>query len=304
MKNTVSLLFCLLFSYAFAQNDTLCQQPNANVGIDASLGYHDNFGTDFNNYGTDTYLKAFCIPGAMGGRNSNRGMLYFDLSAIPPGATIISAELKLYATGYINNLLPGHFGNNLSYIEQVSAPWTESTVTWNNQPATTQTNRATLPISGNASQDYTVNVTAMTQTLINNQAANYGFMLRLDTEDPNNQAALLFYSSDHNDASKHPQLCVIWGGKVGTVETIINETSPSIAVFPNPVSEILTIQSPLLDGNCVVSIYDANGKRVKHVAFENILRETTIPVYGLNQGMYFLVIVKDNKKSQVSFIVE
>jgi hypothetical protein len=304
MKNTLTLLFCLLFSYSFAQNDTLCQQPNANIGIDASLGYHDNFGTDNNNYGTDIYLKAFCIPGAMGGRNTNRGLLYFDLSAIPPGSTIISAELKLYATGYINNLLPGHFGNNLSYIEQVTAPWTESTITWNTQPTTTQTNRATLPVSGNASQDYTVNVTAMTQVLINNQAANYGFMFRLDTEDPNNQAALLFFSSDYNDVSKHPQLCVIWGGKVSTVETVVNETSPSIAVFPNPVSDVLTVQSPLLNENCLISIYASNGKLIKHISSENVLGETRIPISGLSQGMYLLVILNDDKKSQVSFIVE
>src|SRR3989338_2966958 len=66
-------LSMLIFSSTTIYSQQLVLQPDANAGIDASLGYHDNFNTDFNNYGTDTYFKAFCIPGASGGRNSNRG---------------------------------------------------------------------------------------------------------------------------------------------------------------------------------------------------------------------------------------
>ncbi|ASS48562.1 MAG: hypothetical protein A3D31_07600 [Candidatus Fluviicola riflensis] len=201
-------LSMLIFSSTTIYSQQLVLQPDANAGIDASLGYHDNFNTDFNNYGTDTYFKAFCIPGASGGRNSNRGVIKFDLSALPANVTITSATLELTATGYLNSLLPGHFGDNAAYLTQIDATWLENTVTWANAPTISAANQVLIPASSNANQNYSINVTTMVSNMYANPSINYGFHLSLVNEDPNDAAAIAFFSSDYNVSSSRPKLII------------------------------------------------------------------------------------------------
>lgn len=180
-----------------AQQQTTCFQPDPTTAVDASLGYHDNFNTSVNNYGTDIYLKAFCMPGASGGQNTNRALLNFDLSTYPSNAVLLSADLYLYSSGYINNLLPGHFGANAAYIRRVTGNWTENSVTWNSQPATTTLNQVLIPATTSSTQDFQIDVTALVEDILLNPSTSYGFLLGLQTENPNNAAALAFLSSDN-----------------------------------------------------------------------------------------------------------
>ncbi|MCA6363782.1 MAG: DNRLRE domain-containing protein [Bacteroidetes bacterium] len=307
-------VFFALFASAglFSQNDTLCQQPDASTAQDASLGYHDFFNTSANNYGSDIYLKAFCLPGASGGQNTNRGLLFFDLSTIPANAQVLSAGLSLYATGFINTLLPGHLGNNLAYIEQVTSPWNEFSVTWNNQPATTTTNRGTLLPSTSSTQDYTVNLTVMVQGMVNNPATNMGFMLRLDTENPNTPAALAFYSSDNTIPSKFPALCVIWKGSElssgETHETVVYATSPEpqyVLAYPNPAVKggEIVLEHELLKGDVSLTITDAHGRIVRQEKTAQANGKIILPVNNLACGFYFVQLVADNRHLRSKFVV-
>jgi CHU_C Type IX secretion signal domain len=202
------LLFLFVFSWIIGFAQQLILQPNASDGVDASLGYHDNYNTDVNNYETDTYFKAFCVPGASGGRNSNRGVIRFDLSALPPGAIVTSATLELTASGYINSLLPGHFGNNAAYLTRIDAAWTENGVTWANAPAIDASNQVSIPASSNSTQNYSINVTNMVIDMPANPATNYGFYLSLVNENPSDAAAIAFFSSDCNVSSSRPKLII------------------------------------------------------------------------------------------------
>lgn len=204
MKKNLIILLSLLSVNANAQ--TYSSQPAESISKDASLGYHDGFGTADNNYGTDIYFKAFCIPGASGGENTNRGLIQFDLSSIPSNAQVISATFNLYATGYINASLPGHFGGNSAKLFRVTSNWNESTVTWNTEPSYNVSDFVAVPASSSSTQDYSMNITSWTQDMVNNQIQNLGFLLKLDVEDPNNSAALTFHSSGASSASDRPSI--------------------------------------------------------------------------------------------------
>lgn len=199
----------VLVSGTTAQS-VLVLQPDPGVGIDASLGYHDNYGTSGNNYGTDMYLKAYAIPGAIGGVNANRGLLKFDLSQLPTGAIIQGATLDLYATGTINALLPGHFGDNMAWLRRVTSPWSEGTVTWDTAPMTTTQDQVQVPESVSPIQDYSLDVTAMITVMASDPVLNQGMLLALDLEDPMDQSGLLFYSSDWTQPSKRPKLSITY----------------------------------------------------------------------------------------------
>lgn len=281
-----------------------CLQPDANAGNDASLGYHDNYNTATQNYGGDIYLKAFCIPGAQGGQNTNRGVLSFDLTAIPTTSIVQQADLYLYATGYINSLLPGHFGNNASTIERITSPWTENTVTWNTAPTTTTLGAAALSQSTNASQDYIIDVTTMTQYQVANPSLNYGFLLKLNVENPSAQAGLLFFSSDDANALTRPKLCVTYSDSLNPkdVHTIVIDAM-AIDIYPNPTSQTITVQTDALN-DAQVNIYSVEGKLVKSVQYSGVLSTYSVPVAELANGTYVLEIVAENKLGTTQFIKE
>lgn len=280
-----------------------CIQPDANNGNDASLGSHTNYGTENNNYGSSTYFNAYCIPGSQGGQNTNRAVIQFDLSSIPATAVVTSADLYLYGAGYLNALLPGHFGNNTSTLERVTSPWSENTVTWNTAPTTTTTGAATLPQSTSSTQDYIVDVTTMTQFQVSNPSQNYGLFYRLVTENPSSAAGLLFYSSDHSDPNKRPKLCVTYQDSANpeSVELIILPVV-ELDVFPNPATDILTVMSGDELQSAVINIYDAEGRLVKQQVFATRSNQFQISVSDLSAGSYLLEILAEDRRGTSSFI--
>ncbi len=145
---------------------------------DAAIGYHDNYNTDDNNYGTAIQNAAYTISGSNGGLNVNRALIDFDLTSIPKGSIITSANLNLYAIGQLG-ILNGHVGNNNnSVLQRITEDWKEDKVTWNAQPSTTNINQVSLPASNNSLEDYlNIDVTSLVQDLIDNN--NYGVLLKL-----------------------------------------------------------------------------------------------------------------------------
>jgi hypothetical protein len=153
-----------------------------------------------------------------------RNLFKFDLSCIPSNATIQTAQLSLFYADsnsygiYANGLHSSLTNSNESVLQRVTAAWTENTVTWNNQPATTTTDQVILAQSTSGTQNYTnMDVTAMVQQMVSNQSLNYGFLLKLTNEIY--YAQMIFASGDNPNLSKHPNLQITYTVPVQICQT-------------------------------------------------------------------------------------
>jgi hypothetical protein len=115
------------------------------------------------NYATDSVLKVDTKSGG-----NARALVRFGLPALPAGCQVVSAQLRLYAGSYKT-------GRTIQALALTGA-WTETGVTWSNQPAASGT--ATTVVSGFGYLSWNV-----TSQLATTYAANTGFLLRDATED-------------------------------------------------------------------------------------------------------------------------
>ncbi|WP_343689960.1 DNRLRE domain-containing protein [Chitinophaga sp.] len=145
---------------------------------------------------------------------------FSGISFLPPGTTVTSATLNLYemASGTAvanpsgNSYYPGSpynsYGTNACYIKRVTGTWSESTITWNNQPSTTTVNQATVPASTSQwNYNVTVDVTALVQDIVNS-GQNNGFCLQLQSE--SYYRNLNFAGHRNSDATKWPKLSITY----------------------------------------------------------------------------------------------
>jgi large repetitive protein len=112
------------------------------------------------NYGNDSILK---LDSKSGG--NARALVRFNLPTIPAGCDVVTAKLRLYASSYKD-------GRTLQAIP-LGASWLESSVTWNNQPATSGTAASTTSGFGYREWAVTSQVQAMYAP-----GANNGFLIR------------------------------------------------------------------------------------------------------------------------------
>jgi hypothetical protein len=91
--------------------------PGTPGGLLPSDDTYIDGGSTTKNYGSDTQFTVRPDNGA-----DRRGLVRFDLSAIPANAAITSATLYLYENG--------NKTGQTTYIYRVTSSWNESTVTW------------------------------------------------------------------------------------------------------------------------------------------------------------------------------
>lgn len=138
-----------------------------------------------------------------------RSLVKYDLSAIPAGATILSAKLSLYAhlTPNNGNLVDAHFGTaNAVSLQRITSAWSSST-SWNTQPLSTSVNEAVIPQStGPFQNDTDIDITPLINDIKAN--TNYGILARLVNEQYYNSRQ--YYSSFATDAGKRPKLVITY----------------------------------------------------------------------------------------------
>jgi len=158
-----------------------------------------------NNYGNleDIMLLAWTQSGTL---NVNRVAIDFDLSEIPPEATIDSAVLSLYfnnTSGYGTQ----HEGETDFLIQRIISDWNESTVTWNTQPSTSLSNQVSVDGAILPHQDFPeIDVTSLIQDYSDNRESSYGLLFRLAVEEP--YKILLLASSENQNSNLRPKLKV------------------------------------------------------------------------------------------------
>jgi hypothetical protein len=129
---------------------------------------------------------------------NRRGMVRFDLDAIPAGSRITSATLYLYEK---DKKL-----DQITYLYRLNSPWSESTVSWDSPWSTPggdfDASRAYASFYPNQSSCMLqIDLTSLVQEWIDG-TPNYGFLLY--STGPNH---ILRYSSKENTApEQHPRL--------------------------------------------------------------------------------------------------
>jgi hypothetical protein len=181
----------------------LTLQPNGNLGKDAFISSNVLDAGQGNS--TEFDASAWTI---FGSPITIRSLIDFDLSSLPFGSTIQSAQLTLYnnpnaQNGYANGQHVHESGSNDAVLQRIISPWTED-VAWNNQPTTTSQNEVTLAQDTISNQDYVLDITSLLQDIIADPSNSFGFLLKLNTETP--YRLLAFASSDHPNSALHPKL--------------------------------------------------------------------------------------------------
>lgn len=131
---------------------------------------------------------------------TGRGEFQFNLDSLPVGAAITSANFSAYY--YAND---GTAPNGSVYeINPNTAAWTESGVTWNNDPAFGATSAtATVPTSyGWMKWD----ITTLVQSWLSTPATNYGFVVMDSNESGGVDRWTRFYSREVTGTAFDPKL--------------------------------------------------------------------------------------------------
>jgi hypothetical protein len=149
--------------------------------------------------------------GSVGTMNVGPGStsyVQFNLSAIPTGATVTKATLRLYVDLVISN---GSFD-----IYQVNKSWSESTLTYNNQPlplGASATGGHPISITSSSfNQFLLIDVTSLVQGWVGGTLPNYGVALAL----PSGSAANFYLDSKESLLTGNgPELEIALAGAAG-----------------------------------------------------------------------------------------
>ena len=108
-----------------------------------------------------------------------RTLIKFDLSSIPAGATITSADLKLYYYAYA-----GTVGDPLDIsVYRTTVDWNEGYLSWSNAENYNSFSYDTVTIIVGSGADYkTWDITALVQNWVDGTYSNYGVLLRAPTQ--------------------------------------------------------------------------------------------------------------------------
>lgn len=155
------------------------------------------------NYGTDTQIQIYPRTPSW----TKRGIIKFDLSSLPPDATINSAVLYLHeATTYGSTRTIGAY--------RVTAGWNENMATWDSLGSSfdsTASATATLTWDGILGWD-TWNLITDVQDFFSGAKANYGWLLRDTNEDSSEQ---YWYFNSKEAAGNRPYLEVSYTSAIG-----------------------------------------------------------------------------------------
>lgn len=144
------------------------------------------------NYGTISPINVYASTS-----DARRIYVEFNTSAIPAGATITSANLSLYLSSAPSST------RNHGVHRVTSASWTETGITWNNQP-TVSAATSTIATGTTSNVWKTWDVTVDVRGFVNGSYSNYGWSVRDVSE--LDSALTSYYSREYGTAGLRPQL--------------------------------------------------------------------------------------------------
>jgi large repetitive protein len=144
------------------------------------------------NHGGELTLRVIARTGA-----NARALVRFELPAVPTGCDVVEAKLRLYSSSFA--------ASRTLQALALAAPWTESGVTWMNQPATIG---AAASAPSRSSAGYVAwTVTAQARRMY--AGGNHGFLVRDGAE--GGGGAGQGFNSRERGATRPPLLVVTFG---------------------------------------------------------------------------------------------
>ena len=150
----------------------------------------------YNNYGDATHLIIMKKSPEL----NYRILLEFDISSVPAGAEILSAELRLRASSQSGYPMT-------QVVSRIVGAWTEMGVTWLNQPAVTTLHQLTIEVSA-AIEWKKYDVTEMTKDA-RAIGDTVGFRIKHTVEGGSLQD-MNFHSKESEWIAYHPVLEVVY----------------------------------------------------------------------------------------------
>jgi hypothetical protein len=264
--------FSLLTAGISLRAETLVLRPGAE-GKDAVIWNRQD--ALAKNYGGNTEFHAgtWTWNADNLGTGTFRSLIEFDLKDLPASATLKSAKLFLKADTL--GFTKGHSSlsaSNAATLFRVKEAWSESTVTWNNQPALDTAGKIVLPQSANPKQNYFVDVTAMVAAMTSDSIGNHGFLLRSAAETPYND--MVFASGDHADSTLRPSL---------TVEYELQATGIAARTAQAPLRYRMAEGKLILAGIAAGVVMDLQGRIAARSGADGIVN-----LAGMKSGAYVL----------------
>lgn len=269
MRNRMKLLLFLVFwllaifsNFTYSYAELLTIQPGPEDGKDSYIskwcgGQSKNFGNS-----EDIYVGYY---------DCNRGLLRFDLSSIPPDASISSAELYLYLKTSSDG--DDDYHNTKIYLHRITNFWKEEEVTWKDRYRKERwdseggdfdwTIESSVSVRDKSSGWVSWGVTRTVKDWFNEKYINFGFLLR---QNAYNKKENRFFSSNIPWVNYRPKLVISYKLK----ETPPEPVPPSVKVYPNPFKPTLghsEVKFVNLPSGASVRIFSIDGEIVR------ILRE-------------------------------
>ena len=132
--------------------------------------------------------------------------LRFNLATLPLGVSVSKATLRLYVDAFAAN---GSFD-----VYQLNNSWSESTLTYKNEPSLGASATGGHPVAVTASsvnQFVVIDITPLVQAWVNGSEANNGVALSLQ----GNSGAFAFDSKESSATSHQPELEIALTGPAG-----------------------------------------------------------------------------------------
>ncbi len=199
-------LFCLIAN-AGAQT-TVVLNPVKDTYVNGYWNVLGNPGWYDTNHGSEQYLYVGeYVRYTRGGvvESTYNTLVAFDLSGIPSGANIVSAELKLY---YIGNGNPG----DVYQVCRITKDWDENTVTGQdiNQNKNVVCTGITATVPSTPNTWMTWDVTDEVKAFLDGTYENHGWLIKSNTYNSWNPWKSQYLSKDSSDSAYYPQLVITY----------------------------------------------------------------------------------------------
>ncbi|HEY0612722.1 MAG TPA: DNRLRE domain-containing protein, partial [Chitinophaga sp.] len=231
------------------------------------------------------------------GSADNDRQTYVRFNLAGTGANISSAVLKLY--GKIDDSRSSNVPIGVFSVSSTS--WSESTITWNNKPATSGAALATTAVTDATARYYSWDVTSYVQSELNAGRTQVSFALKsAQITDPR-----ITFSSKET-GSNPPQLEINTSSAAVTQAAVVYKNQLSAAsedltlnVYPNPVAQQATIDLNLKTaGRTTVTVYDMQQRTIAVLVNAHLqagAHRTVFDARPVLPGAYIISVLHNGK---------